>query len=136
MNLRDITSEFSGSEELKEHLFSFIFRQYGNKAGSLTDGEMAQIRSLADSKYRTWEWNYAYGPEYEYAARFETKGSFSSCRISVKEGIIRNCVIEGMEELNAVSGKLTGCRHMPAEMLQIFRNENIPLSVTDIFRFF
>lgn len=136
INLRDITSEFTDGEELKERLFRFFLRQEGNRAGSLTDGEMAQIRSLADSKYRTWEWNYGYGPEYEYTGRFKAEDPFSSCRISVKEGIIRNCVIEGREVLNAVSGKLTGCRHMPAEMLQIFRNENIPLSGTDIFRFF
>ncbi len=136
MNLREITSKFSCSLELKERLFNFFIRQDGNKTASLTGEEIAQIRSLADSKYRTWEWNYAYGPEYEYAGRFETRSSGCSCRIFVKNGIIRNCVIEGMDELNAVCGKLTGCRHMPEALLQIFRNENILLSGFDIFRFF
>ena len=49
----------------------FLENNPGSVTGELSDGETERIRLLADTKYRTWEWNYGYGPEYHFSNRFE-----------------------------------------------------------------
>lgn len=136
INLKDLTSGIRNAEEFRSLMLDFFLEREGNISGRLTPGEEKEIGSLADSKYRSWEWNYAYGPEYQFTGNFLIKGKNYSCRLSVRDGIIRESELIGSEDMSAVSGKLNGCRHMPEEMIQVFRNENISLSGFDIFRFF
>ena len=37
---------------------------------NLTLSEKKEAESIADSKYKTWEWNWAYGPEYNFQKQF------------------------------------------------------------------
>ena len=36
--------------------------------------EINKINEIATNKYRTWEWNYGYGPEYHFTNRFQYLG--------------------------------------------------------------
>ena len=92
--------------------------------------------SLADSKYRSWEWNWAYGPEYVFVKEFEFSGKQIFCRLSVKDGIIHDCLIEGSSKLSSTSGKLIGARHMVYDLREVFRKEDIDISEEEIFNFF
>jgi lipoate-protein ligase A len=96
------------------------------------DVEDAQL--LASAKYRTWEWNFAYGPEYSFSNTFEYLGENVECRLHVQEGVIRECVLNGSEAFAGIDGKLVGCRHMVQDFNEIFMKEN--LSDVDIFNFF
>jgi lipoate-protein ligase A len=95
-----------------------------------------EAESLADSKYRTWEWNWAYGPEYQFFNRFEVEGRQIFCRLNVKDGTIRECILEGTSNLEAAGKKLIGCRHMVPDMLKVFEKENVFMSDSLIFNFF
>lgn len=92
--------------------------------------------SLADSKYRSWEWNWAYGPEYVFVKEFGFSGKQIFCRLSVKDGIIHDCLIEGSSKLSSTSGKLIGARHMVDDLREVFRKEDIDISEEEIFNFF
>ena len=39
-------------------------------------------------------------------------------------------------EMISVSEKLTGCRHMVSDLLNVFKEENIDISEEEIFNFF
>ncbi len=137
MNLKGIIPGILTIEEFGSKMLNFLkASSINNTEISLLQGEEKKIGSLAESKYRTWEWNYAYGPDYNYNARFEIHGISHDCRLFVKEGIIRECAISGTKEMASAAGKLTGCRHMPEDIKGIFRNENILISDSDIFKFF
>jgi predicted homoserine dehydrogenase-like protein len=56
--------------------------------------------------------------------------------MTVKDGIIRECAISGNTGLERAAEGLTGCRHMPEDMMKVFRNENIRLESPDIYKFF
>jgi hypothetical protein len=58
------------------------------------------------------------------------------CSLSVKDGLISECVIEGSEKFRKVSEKLIGCRHMVSDMEEFFKRGNILLNDIDIFNFF
>ncbi|HOS71939.1 MAG TPA: lipoate--protein ligase [Bacteroidales bacterium] len=135
-NLGDLMGGRVNMEEFRSLLLDFFLRREENRLHRLTSGEESQIRLIADSKYRTWEWNYAYGPEYQFADEFEIGGESCSCRMTVKDGIIRECAISGNTGLERAAEGLTGCRHMPEDMMKVFRNENIRLESPDIYKFF
>ena len=135
-NLADLLGGKMNMEEFRLLLLDFFLGREGNRLYSFSPGEEKQIGLIAGSKYRSWEWNYAYGPEYQFADDFEIRGDVCSCRMTVKEGIIRECTFSGNAELEKAAGKLIGCRHMPDDMMKIFRNENVWLEEADIFKFF
>jgi lipoate-protein ligase A len=135
-NLKARATGIRDAEEFRERMFEYFLGMKGNPSFNLTPAEENMIGSLADSRYRTWEWNYAYGPEYIYSNRFEINKNNYTCRISVRDGIIRECEIEGSEEIAEAAKRLIGCRHMPEEMLRIIHQEKIEMSEPDIFKFF
>ncbi len=102
----------------------------------LTPEEIMAIGSLAESKYRTWEWNFAYGPEYHFSNRFEINGINYFCRIFVRDGIIWECGVEGSDEMAAAAKNLIGCRHMPEDIHRVLKEGNILISESDIYKFF
>ena len=102
--------------------------------GVITDEEMNEISSLAASKYRSWEWNWAYGPEYKFVKLFDYQGYRVLCRMTVKDGLIHECLLEGHPRLSGIADKLIGCRHMVDDIKDIFRKRNI--RDIDIFTFF
>jgi lipoate-protein ligase A len=114
----------------------FLENSPGSFTGELSDGETERIRLLTDTKYRTWEWNYTYGPEYHFNTSFEYDKTFFSCSLFVKDGIIREIEIKCYGELEWTGTKLIGCRHMPGDIQQVLEKENIFKPEFDIYNFF
>ena len=106
----------------------------GAESYEISEGEMKEIALLADSKYRSWDWNWAYGPDYQFIKRFDYQGNSVSCRIIVKDGIIRECLLEGHSGLEGIAEKLIGCPHRVDDVKVVFSEENI--KDLDIFSFF
>lgn len=114
----------------------FLKNNPGSQIIELTDTEIEKINLLADTKYRTWEWNYAYGPEYRFKNSFDWNGVETFCNLHVKDGIIWESEIIGSRELEGVSKKLIGCKHMPGDIQQVLEKENIFKQEFDIYNFF
>jgi lipoate-protein ligase A len=108
--------------EFKAEMMQWFLNNYpGAEICSLSEEDRKNVEKLAESKYRSWEWNYAYGPEYHFNNRFEYSGVECSCNLFVREGIIRECKIQGSWELEAAGKKLIGCRHMPDDIQEVLR---------------
>jgi lipoate---protein ligase len=103
---------------------------------SLSEQEIEEADSLAFSKYRSWEWNFAYGPEYEFVNRFDLGGENVFCRMYVRDGIIRDCILESHAG-KAITGKMMeGCRHTVEDLKELFIIKNISITEEEIFKFF
>jgi lipoate-protein ligase A len=100
---------------------------------NLTETEKAAIKSLALTKYCSWEWNWGYGPPYTFTSAFTVSGKNCSCRFYVKDGIIWESDIEGSAEMAAAGKKLIGCRHMFEDISKIFETENIDITGDEIY---
>lgn len=136
-NLKQHLEEYNGSYDLLEAMTEY-FVSPGNDINiySLKPEEADEINLLAASKYRTWEWNYAYGPEYQFLNMFVLNGKPCKCRLFVKEGIILECLIEGSKLMSEAGKRLTGARHMVEDMNKVFHTNNILLDYSDIYNFF
>jgi lipoate-protein ligase A len=114
----------------------FLNNYAGAETFSLSELDKKNAEALAESKYRSWEWNYGYGPEYHFTQRFEYRGKGCFCKLYVKDGIIRECEIKGNDELESIGEKLKGCRHMVGDISEIFNKENFVHLGFDIYNFF
>ena len=137
MNLSEKVKQFNDISQLTSGMLEYFLRSIpGSRPYVLTSNDIEEATVLASSKYRTWEWNYAYGPEYRFNAGIRVYSSYYKVTLSVKDGIIRESEIEGAGRLQAVAKNLIGCRHMADDMMKIFNEEGVAIAKEDIYLFF
>ena len=137
MNLKDILKNIKDINDFRSLMMKWFLNNFPEtELYSLKKEEMGETELLTGSKYKSWEWNYAYGPEYSFSGSFQFNGRPYTCRLSVEEGIIRECLFDGTDELNPIKELLVGCRHMPVEMLGVLQKGKIPIQDKEIFEFF
>jgi lipoate---protein ligase len=137
MNLYERMNCIEDISEFKRLMINYFLKSNtGFVLYDLTQEVIQQAESLAESKYKTWEWNWAYGPEYQFSNNFEIDGIIHSCRMLIKEGIITECELDGSEKVRSLSGKLKGCRHMAEDIFDLYRKENINLALEEVYNFF
>jgi len=124
----------SDIEEFRAEMISYFASTIDDIVSiGLTDTETEAARSISLKKYQTWEWNWAYGPEYIFNNSFIYNNSGHQCRLFVKDGLIRECNIEGSNRLKKLSVKFIGCRHMSEDLSDLLRKENVDIDVFDFF---
>ena len=137
MNLNEKLNTFKNIDEFRLGMLNYFKTNLSDFVPyELTLTEIMQAESLADSKYKRWEWNWAYGPEYTFNNNYVMNKVYHSCSMYIKDGIIRECFIEGSDQMNRTAGKLIGCRHMVDDLSVVLRKENIFLTEEDIYNFF
>jgi len=121
-------------EELSVMILSFFRETFIDlQPFSLSESEILLVSSLAETKSRGWEWNFAYGPPYTFSNEFTVSGALHKCRFFVKDGIIWESDIEGKSEMAAAGKRLIGCRHMYTDMAVILRSEKIAITDEEIY---
>lgn len=138
INLRELLPDIANIDDLASMMFDYIKKNFfpGMEVLTVAGQEVAGTESLAESKYRTWGWNYGFSPPYSFSGSFEAYGSPHRVTMYVKDGIIWKCDITGSDLMAVKAKQLIGCRHMPEDIMNIFRSENIEISDTEIERFF
>jgi lipoate---protein ligase len=133
-NLSGMLPQYKDVSEFRIGMMDYFLDYFHGFKYELSDEEKGEAKSLTASKYKTWEWNYAYGPDYQFSNAFIFKDIKASCQLYVREGTIRNCILKGSRELEPIASKLTGSRHMPGDILQVLNDERI--EGLDVFNFF
>ena len=137
INLAEKLNHFHHIDEFRSEMMKYFLQKLPEIfLYKLSIDDIKQAGYLADSKYKTWEWNWAYGPEYSFKNNFEISGIKHVCSLFIKDGIITESSIEGSNKLKNASYKLIGCRHMFDDLSEVFRNENIFLTEKEILNFF
>jgi lipoate-protein ligase A len=137
MNLSDKLKLFGDISRFKSEMMGyFLAKLPGALTYELSFSDRKEAEELALSKYKTWEWNYAYGPEY----RLNKSIDLSNCRYSlnmfVKDGIIADCEIIGQGLLHQSGAKLTGCRHMASDIMMVLNRHGIAITEEELYLFF
>lgn len=134
-NLKTFLPGINDVFEFREAMLNYFMNTItGAVKGEITGEEIKEISFLADSKYRSWEWNWAYGPEYKIIKLFDYQGCRVLCKLTVEDGLITECVLEGHRGLAVIAERLIGCRHMVDDIKDLLKNGNI--MDMDIFTFF
>lgn len=137
INLSEKLNCFSDLNEMRLEMINYFLKNLADTLPyEISVEECLQAESIALSKYHTWEWNWAYGPEYNFRNSFVLNNIPYSCNLVVNDGVISECVIEGKGPLSDSSKRLIGCRHMVSDLEDFFIGENIIFTEEDIFNFF
>ena len=62
-NLSDYLPELADIQSFKNRLEDILSNHYADEEYQLSEEDMANIQSLADEKFSTWEWNYGRSPK-------------------------------------------------------------------------
>lgn len=137
MNLYEMMNCIQDMNEFRTLMVSYFLKNYPDIVPyELKPSETEKAESLAHSKYRSWEWNWAYGPEYSFRNSFELSGEYHTCSLTVQDGIIRECNITGSNQMSNISKKLPGIRHMVNDLSEVLKKENVFLTEEEIYNFF
>ena len=137
INLKEVMNNVMDITQFRSKMMAwFLDNTPGAEIYNPGREEIDEAEKLAESKYRTWEWNFAYGPEYYFNIGFELNGKHFSGGFFVKDGIIRECNMEGDDQIVKVAKKMKGIRHMPEDMLALMRKNGVEINEDEIFLFF
>ena len=137
INLNGIINRFHNIHEFRSEMVNYFLKNFSDLVPyKPSQEELLQAEYLSSSKYKTWEWNWAYGPEYIFQNKFEISETFHSCSLFIKDGIIRKCSISGSDQMKSTSEKIPGCRHMVNDLSEFFKSENISITASEIYNFF
>ncbi|HEX2920088.1 MAG TPA: lipoate--protein ligase [Bacteroidales bacterium] len=131
-NLSEITSAFSHIEQFRETMLNYIMRLYKN-ASQFEPNENFEndAKKLIKEKYGSWDWNYAYGPEYVIDKQLSNG---LRLYLAVDQGIIKEIKVEGDIVLDRSINRLIGVRHMPEDLIRLLEVVDLyPLNAFDFF---
>ncbi|MDD4731852.1 MAG: lipoate--protein ligase [Desulfovibrio sp.] len=82
---------------------------------SLAQEEIRAVETLAEEKYRTWEWNFGYSPQYGLIRKNRTPGGLLEVHLDVNRGEIAAVRLFGdyfgSRDVGELEALLRGCRH-------------------------
>lgn len=81
-------------EDIKNLLLDNWFNGEVNET-FFEEAQLAEIRDLADQKYRSWDWVYGRSPKFNYKNRMRFEGGSIEVNLEVEGGIIQQCIIIG-----------------------------------------
>jgi len=113
-NIADFLKEPTDILTFMSDLEKSIAAQHNAETRPLTESEIAAINTLADQKYRTWEWNFGRSKRFES----EKSGRFPFGGVTVlldtEQGKIKQAAIRGdffsAGDISVLEKKLTGLR--------------------------
>jgi lipoate-protein ligase A len=100
-------------EHLKDTIANHISEAFpGISRHTFSDNDIIQITSLADEKYRTWEWNFGYSPRFVLNKTEIINGCSYELTLEVENGIINSAKItENEVEIPKINELMIGIKY-------------------------
>ncbi|NPD85584.1 lipoate--protein ligase family protein [Lentimicrobium sp. L6] len=90
-NISDYLSTPMTISDFKSKLFQHIQNIFPEaKVTNLNKTQISEIQRLADEKYKTWEWNFGYGPKYTIKSNYKIQDKDSDFQIVIAKGFIKS----------------------------------------------
>lgn len=117
--------------EFYELIVDYISKKYDDaKLYEYTAEDIAAIETLANEKYRTWEWNFGYSPKYTFRKMIKTEGGNIEIYIYVEKGIITDFKFYGdffnINDKEDIEKAIIGKRHSYIEIQETLKQFDIP----------
>ena len=130
LNLREHLPQFADISALVQALEQHLSRQYQDEEYMLTEEQLAEIRTIADTKFATPSWIYGRSPNDTIAYSKRLPCGNVSVHMDIKRGVIAQCSIAGdflgNTPIATVENLLQGCLYERTALLQCLATVNIP----------
>ncbi len=126
-NLKDYLPQFPDILSFRNALQELLSDGYGEIF--LTPEQSAEISSYADSKFRTWEWNFGHSPAAAFRIRKKFPCGTIEAAFSLRSGRMTGLRFSGDFLGNLpperIEKALEGCRYTRGDLLAILRKEPV-----------
>ena len=89
-NIIDHINTNTSIEEFCKKVIAKITEIYQTEPYELTKEDNNIIQNLIKEKYQTWQWNYAYSPDFSFTKTYNSNAGYISNDINIKKGIIHD----------------------------------------------
>ena len=135
-NLGDYMKNINSVHELKEGLMKYVSDSGpGNMSYRLNEKDNENIDILGVNKFMTWEWNYAWGPDYTFSKTFSVDDEMATIDLEASKGIIRACKFSGPPSWKIIESLLPGTRHDYDDIEQVLKSNMLPTDNDTIYNF-
>lgn len=111
-NLEKRMSGIRDIGQLKTQLLHYMSLTSPNSESYILTGkDIKDIKKISEEKFRTWEWNYAWGPDYTFSKTFSIGEYQLDLKMEISKGIIRECKLSGPSSWKKLEYLLRGKRH-------------------------
>ena len=122
LNLRDHLPQFADIGALTCALERHLSRQYQDAEYHLTEVQLAEVRTIADTKFATPEWLYGRSPSNVVACTRRLPCGNVAVHLDIKHGLIAQCSITGdflgNMPITGIETLLQGCLYERAALEQ------------------
>lgn len=99
-NLAPLLPDYKGIQQFTENLVNWLLAYYKDSTlYTLQDTDLDAISALAETKYKTWQWNFGYSPAYSFIVQIPLRQGTEAAVVRVENG-----KIAGIEPGNGLTG--------------------------------
>lgn len=113
-NLREFLPAGLSSEQCMNMVIDAMTKRCAQEERSLDPVLKEQAEALADSRYRSWEWNWGQSPRFTEKRRHRFSWGRLECLLEVRNGVICGCRLFGdffsLRDIRELEALLTGKR--------------------------
>lgn len=113
-NLREFLPAGLTRAQYMDMVISAMTRRCAREERTLDPGLREQAEALAESRYRSWEWNWGQSPRFTEKRRHRFPWGRLECLLEVRNGVISGCRLFGdffsLRDIRELEARLTGLR--------------------------
>ena len=118
-------SEFCARSDLMGELQSALVHACADRQIEAAPEIRRQAEALAETKYRSWEWNYGASPAFAFRRKERFSWGSVDLRLNVRKGVIVAARVHGdffsAADVEALERRLIGLRHEPSVLAEALR---------------
>ena len=117
-NISDHLAEAMDVEMFQERILDHMLRTFKDASPYLlSQSDIFEIKTLRDSKFSTWEWNFGYSPKYHFFRSISFPAGLLELHMNVEKGVIKELKILGdftsLNDITLLENMLVGTIHDP-----------------------
>lgn len=88
-------SDFLPTEMSVQQFRDYLVSWFDGEMLTVTEDQWDEIRALAESKYRSWDWTYKESPAFRFTNRQRFEGGTVEAGVSIEDGYITEIALRG-----------------------------------------
>lgn len=135
-NIAPLLPENIDIHQFIERLVAWLMDFYpGSESFVLQPDEIDAIYKLSETKYKTWEWNFGYSPDYTFQVDIPIKSSFVPVKIKVENGKFAQIDLPAdimNNQLAQTLNSMIGILHKEEEIDKFVQNNRYSLELAGV----
>ncbi len=131
-NLKPMLPDNYSLELFTKELFEFVLNTYEDSHEYVfSDEDNNAIDNLIETKYATWDWNFAYSPKYEFSKTISINNYDFSFKLNFEKAKLTNLELKTEHpdfiDFNKNAQLFVGHKHEPSDLLKVLASQELTI---------